>query len=61
MKRISVSATECSRIPSEFLEEEQVVLGSKWFAQEYMMIWCWRWRWLVGRGGGAWWGEGGEV
>jgi hypothetical protein len=35
-KRISVSAMECSRIPSEFLEEEQMVLGSKWFAQEYM-------------------------
>jgi hypothetical protein len=35
-KRISVPATECSRIPREFLEEEKQVLGSQWFAQEYM-------------------------
>jgi hypothetical protein len=35
-KKISARATECSRIPAEFLEEERDVMGSKWFEQEYM-------------------------
>ena len=34
--RISVAATECTRIPAEFLEEERAALGSVWHAQEYM-------------------------
>ncbi len=35
-ERISVAATECKRIPAEFLDEEREELGSKWFAQEYL-------------------------
>jgi len=35
-ERVSVPATECSRIPGEFLEEERLELGAQWFAQEYM-------------------------
>ena len=35
-ERISVPATECARIPKEFLEEERRVLGDWWFQQEYM-------------------------
>lgn len=34
--RMAVPATECGRIPAEFLEEERRVLGRTWFAQEYL-------------------------
>jgi hypothetical protein len=34
--RVSVPATECPRIPKEFLEEERAELGSLYFQQEYM-------------------------
>jgi hypothetical protein len=34
--RVRVPATECPRIPSEFLEEERSQMGAVWFAQEYM-------------------------
>ena len=35
-KRVSVPATQCSRIPAEFLEEERGQLGPLWFRQEYL-------------------------
>ena len=35
-ERVSVPATECPRIGTEFLEEERVEMGSAWFAQEYL-------------------------
>lgn len=35
-ERLSVAATECPRIPSEFLEEERTTMGEDWFRQEYM-------------------------
>ena len=34
--RVSVPATECPRIPREFLEEERSQMGGLWFQQEYM-------------------------
>lgn len=34
--RVSVPATECARIPKEFLEEERRQMGSAWFRQEYL-------------------------
>jgi Terminase large subunit, T4likevirus-type, N-terminal len=34
-ERYTVTATECPRIPPEFLEEERQTLGPWWFAQEY--------------------------
>ncbi len=34
-QRVEVPAPLCPRIPPEFLEEEQRVLGSYWFEQEY--------------------------
>ncbi len=34
--RIEVKATECGRIPAEFLEEERAAMGEEWFAQEYL-------------------------
>jgi hypothetical protein len=34
-ERYTVTAVECPRIPSEFLEEERQTLGPWWFAQEY--------------------------
>lgn len=34
-KRVSVAATQCARIPAEFLEEERGQLGPLWFRQEY--------------------------
>jgi phage FluMu gp28-like protein len=33
---ISVPATECPRIPREFLEEERATMGDRWFRQEYL-------------------------
>ena len=35
-ERVSVRATECARIPAEFLEEEMAESGELWFRQEYM-------------------------
>jgi hypothetical protein len=35
-KRVTVPATECPRIPADFLEEERVDMGAAWFSQEYM-------------------------
>ncbi len=35
-ERLSVPATECSRIPRDFLEEERSTMGEDWFRQEYM-------------------------
>jgi hypothetical protein len=34
-ERYTVTAEECPRIPSKFLEEERKTLGPWWFAQEY--------------------------
>ena len=34
-ERYTITAAECQRIPSEFLEEERRTLGPWWFAQEY--------------------------
>ncbi len=34
--RIEVKATDCLRIPAEFLESEKRVQGAEWFAQEYL-------------------------
>jgi hypothetical protein len=34
--RISVPATECSRISREFLEEERKTMGPQWFEQEFL-------------------------
>ena len=34
--RFSVPATQCPRIPPEFLEEERATLGDRWFRQEYL-------------------------
>src|ERR1700687_2280767 len=35
-KRIRISAAECPRIPSEFLDRERQSLGASWVAQEYL-------------------------
>ena len=35
-KRVTVPATECPRIPAEFLEEEREDMGAAWFSQEYL-------------------------
>jgi hypothetical protein len=35
-ERLSVPATQCPRIPSDFLEEERSTMGEDWFRQEYM-------------------------
>jgi len=35
-ERIRAPATECPRIPREFLEEERAVQGERWFRQEYL-------------------------
>jgi hypothetical protein len=34
-ERVKVTAPQCPRIPREFLEEEQLALGRRWYAQEY--------------------------
>jgi hypothetical protein len=34
--RVRVPATECSRIPKGFLEEQRSTMGMQWFRQEYM-------------------------
>ena len=35
-ERHTAAATECPRIPADFLEEERRELGGTWFAQEYL-------------------------
>lgn len=35
-ERMRVPATECERIPEEFLEEERATIGDRWFRQEYL-------------------------
>ncbi len=35
-ERIRVAATECPRIPAEFLASERRSLGERWFRQEYL-------------------------
>ncbi len=35
-ERHTAPATECPRIPAEFLEEERREMGTAWFAQEYL-------------------------
>ena len=35
-ERVRVPATECRRIPPEFLEEERRAMGERWFRQEYL-------------------------
>jgi hypothetical protein len=34
-RRFRITAEECPRIPREFLEEERLALGPRWFRQEY--------------------------
>ena len=34
--RVRVTAPECPRIAPEFLEEERLAMGERWFRQEYM-------------------------
>ena len=34
--RVEAKATECARIPAEFLEEERAAQGAEWYAQEYL-------------------------
>lgn len=35
-ERVCVPATECPRIPKEFLEEERQAMGDRWYRQEYL-------------------------
>lgn len=35
-ERFRAPATECSRIPKTFLDEERATMGERWFGQEYM-------------------------
>jgi hypothetical protein len=35
-ERVRVPATECARIPTEFLESERRSLGERWYRQEYL-------------------------
>jgi hypothetical protein len=50
--RVKVSATECARIHTRFLEEERAQMGAQWFRQEYMCGFL-----MAGRGfsAGTWW------
>jgi phage terminase large subunit-like protein len=34
-QRVKITARECPRITAEFLEEERIALGERWFRQEY--------------------------
>ena len=34
--RVQVTATECRRIPEDFLREERHALGDRWYRQEYL-------------------------
>jgi len=51
-ERISLKATDCPRISTEFLEEELACMGEVWFAQrakdKATTIWYSPWRWLAG-------------
>jgi hypothetical protein len=38
-ERLKVTAAECPRISSKFLEEERLALGPRWFRQEYECAW----------------------
>jgi hypothetical protein len=35
-ERFRVPATECTRISSQYLEEERVNMGERWFRQEFL-------------------------
>lgn len=35
-KRVKIIAEQCPRIPKEFLEQERLSLGERWFRQEYL-------------------------
>ena len=35
-ERVRAPATECARIPREFLEEERATMSERWFRQEYL-------------------------
>lgn len=35
-QRVKITAEQCPRISAEFLEEERLALGERWFRQEYM-------------------------
>ncbi len=35
-EKVEAKATECQRIPAEFLEEERRSMGERWFGQEYL-------------------------
>ena len=35
-ERVRAPATECPRIPKEFLEEERATMSDRWFRQEYL-------------------------
>jgi len=35
-ERVEVTATRCTRITPEFLDEERAALGERWFRQEYL-------------------------
>jgi hypothetical protein len=34
-ERVKIMAEQCPRIPADFLEEERLALGERWFRQEY--------------------------
>jgi hypothetical protein len=34
-RRVTITASECPRIPAEFLAEERAALGERWYRQEY--------------------------
>ena len=34
-KRVNITADQCSRIPADFLAEERLALGERWYKQEY--------------------------
>ena len=53
--RVSVAATECPRIPAEFLEEERSQLGPVWFEQEYLCSFVDNGMAIFGRDGGGLW------
>jgi len=38
-KRVQLTADQCQRISKEFLAEEEIALGERWYAQEYFTEW----------------------
>jgi hypothetical protein len=38
-RRVKVTAPDCPRISKEFLREERLALGERWFAMEYLCEW----------------------